>query len=599
MHRHLPYNEEDEQKARGISLDLTRLLLPLARPHVWALLVCAFLLAGYSILSIVGPLLIRHAIDVNFVNKDIRGLAVTVLAFFFTLLGSFVFAYFQRIQLEKVGQKIIQMLRESLFEKLTRFSLSYFDRNSVGTVISRIESDTEALRMLFTDTVVTLLGDLLMLLGMFVVMFTVDWRLAAILFTIMPIVFLNIYLYNLKGAPLFLAVRRQMAVIYGFLEEYIGGMSIVQAFSREAPVAQWLETENERKFRIDFRAELLVILFFNFIFFMNTVGTVLVLWFGTKWAMDGSITIGTLIMFLAYIRRFFEPLFHLSEQINVIQRAFAGAERIFDILSREAAVHSPKRPVPLNNHPTSITFDHVWFAYEAERWVVQDLTFTIPEGQRWALVGATGGGKTTVINLLLRFYDPQRGRIFLNGTDIREIALDELRARIGLVLQDIYLFPMNIRENLRLEQGMIDDNLLWDSLKAVQAAPLIENQEKKLDTYIAERGRNFSQGERQLLSFARALVRDPEILVLDEATSAVDPLTEKNIQSALQVLLNGRTSLIIAHRLQTILNADHILVLHQGRIVEQGTHPVLLEQRGLYFKLYQLQHHDTQYALNN
>jgi len=599
MRHRSTYDDEENFKARGINLDLASKLAPLLRPHIKVLLGCGLLLASYSTLSIAGPLLIRHAIDVDFVNKDVKGLILTVSLFALTLFGSFLLAYFQRIMLEKVGQKIIQRLREALFEKLTSFSLSYFDRNSVGTVISRIESDTEALRMLFTDTVVTLLGDFLLLIGMFVVMFAVDWQLASVLVLIMPILFVTIYLYNLKGAPLFLAVRRQMAVIYSFIEEYIGGISIVQAFSREKEVGAWLDRENEKKWKIDYRAELLVIFFINFIFFMNTVGTVLVLWYGTQRAFAGTLTIGTLIMFLAYIRRFFEPLFHMSEQINIIQRAFAGAERIFDILHKESAVNSPAVPRQLNGQSTSITFDHVWFAYEEEQWVLKDITFTIPAGQRWALVGATGGGKTTVINLLLRFYDPQKGAIYLNGTDIREIALDELRSRIGLILQDIYLFPMNIRENLRLEQTDIDDMLLWNSLDSVQASHMIKKQQYELDTEIAERGRNFSQGERQLLSFARALVRDPRILVLDEATSAVDPLTENRIQHALQVLLADRTSLIIAHRLQTILTCHHILVVHQGRIIEQGTHQTLLEKHGVYYKLYKLQHHDPTNALNN
>lgn len=587
------YEEENDFKSKGINLELSRELTPLLRPHLAGLAWCGIILLAYSLLSIVGPLLIRRAIDVNFVQKDLRGLLVTVGLFTLTLIGSFFTGYWQRIRLERIGQKIIRGLREELFGKITHSSLAYFNQNSVGSIISRIESDTEALRMLFTETVVTIIGDLLVLVGMFVVMFAIHWKLAAILFTIMPILTVTIYYYNTKGAPLFLAVRKQTAVIYGFLEEHIRGMSIVQAFSRESTIANRLAEENRRKMQADLRTEVMVILFFNFIFFMSTVGSVLVLWFGSGWVAAGSLSIGTLVMFLTYIRRFFGPLMHLSEQINVIQRAFAGAERIVQIRRSVPLVSSPANPQSLNGDGEStIRFEHVWFAYEGENWVLRDVDFTVPAGGRWALVGATGGGKTSVINLLFRFYDPQKGRILLNGIDIRELDLDSLRARMGLVLQDIYLFPADIRDNLRMERESIADAEILAALRTVQAEDFITRQPSGLDTVLAERGGGLSLGERQLLSFARALVKNPGILILDEATSSVDPLTEQKIQAALQVLLKGRTSIIIAHRLQTILMCDRILVIHDGAIAERGNHNELMARKGLYYNLYQLQHHD-------
>lgn len=592
MRREPLYDNEDGFQARGFSRELFLALLPLLKPHLRALLFCGLLLFGFSLVSVVGPLLIRHAIDVDFVQKDVWGLLQTVTLYTLTLIGAFLLAYFQRVKLEQVGQKIILVLRERLFDRISAFSLSYFDKNSVGSIMSRIESDTEALRMLFTDTVVTLLGDLMMLVSMFVVMFFVSWQLGLVLFSIMPVLFLTIWLYNKMGAPLFFAVRRQMAVIYGLVEEYLRGMTIIQTFRQELPVALKMNDENEKKFRIDLKAELLVTFFFNFIFFMNTIGTVLVLLFGSHWVMKGTITIGTLVMFLAYIRRFFAPIFHLSEQINVIQRAFAGAERIFEIMNLPQDIISPESPKSLKENSFSITFDHVSFAYEGEKWVLEDISFTIPAGQKWALVGATGSGKTTIINLLLRFYDPQKGRILLNGKDIRDLSLDDLREKIGLVMQDIYLFPASIRDNLRMERQDIDDDTIMRALQSVHAQDFVLRDSAGLDRELAERGKDLSLGERQLLSFARALIRDPEVLVLDEATSSVDPLTEKKIQKAMNVLLKGRTALIIAHRLQTILSCHHILVIHLGRIVEQGNHDTLIKKNGVYQKLYQLQHHE-------
>lgn len=586
------YQDEQDFVTSGKRLRLMAYILPLLRPHVRILVLCAFFLIAWSLLSVAGPLLIRHAIDVDFVKKDIHGLFLTVFLLTLTLAGSFVFGYLQQIKLEKVGQSIIQNLREELFKKINGLSMSFFDTTSVGAIISRIESDTEALRLLFTSTVVTLLGDLLLLFSMFVVMFAVDWRLAAILFTTMPILFLSIYLYSIKGTPLFLAVRRQMAEIYGFLEEYLRGMHLIQIFSREKWAASLLDNENRKKMAVDFRAEQVVILFINFIFFMNIVGTVLVLSFGCRWVSRGMLTVGTLVMFLAYIRRFFAPLFHLSEQLNIIQRAFAGAERINDIMSRQPAVPVADKAVPVPDELLTLEFDHVWFAYHDETWVLQDISFHVPAGERWAIVGATGSGKTTIINLIMRFYDPQRGRILINGVDIRSFSLEDLRRRIGFVLQDIFLFPASIRENLRLDRDDIDDARIFTALKAVQADHFVRSFPQGLDTDLAERGQNISMGERQLLSFARALLREPKLLVLDEATSSIDPMTEGRIQQAMTILMAGRTTLIIAHRLQTITECDTILVIDKGRVVERGPHRELLDQRGIYYQLYNLQHHD-------
>ncbi len=583
------FEEEEELKSGGFDREIAGNLVILLKPHIKELIYCGTLLAVFSILSLVGPLLIRHAIDVNFVNKDFNGLLLTVGLYAATLFLTFLFNYLQTVRLEILGQKIILGLRDHLFDHLITLSLKFFDRNPVGKLISRVESDTEALRELFTFTVVTILSDLLMLLGMFVVMFVINWKLALILASTFPFVIFNVLVFNKKGGPLFLKVRKKTASVYGFLEEYLNGMQVVQVFRRENAVSDKLNEVNKDKAETEKKAEKVVILFINFIFLLNTLGVVLVLGFGSMWALAGSITIGTLVMFLNYIQRFFGPIFHLSEQLNIIQRAFAGARRVFGLLAKEPEVQETDAPAEWNGLANEIRFEDVWFAYIDDDWVLQEINFTVKKGERWALVGATGGGKSSIINLLLRFYDPQRGRILVDGIDIRNISLKTLRVKMGLVLQDIFLFPMNVRDNLRMEEPGIKDEQIWEALRNVRAENTIKRMHDGLDAELAEKGGNLSQGERQLLSFARALVFDPEILILDEATSAVDPLTEKRIQRALGVLMEGRTSLVIAHRLRTILDSDVIMVIKNGRIIEKGSHEELLRMEGEYRQLYNLQ----------
>ncbi len=580
----------EEEKTQKLSIkELLGNLIPLLKPYKWRIVLGLVLLILATASTIIGPVLIKRAVDVNIKGGDKAGLLITVAIYVLAQLAFMALNYFQRVNLEWIGQQAMAALRKRLFNHIIHMSMKFFNDNPVGRLLSRVESDTESLRMLFTNTIVTLSGDLLLLLGMFGVMAFVDWRLTLILASLSPIILILTYFYQRTTNPMFLEARKRMADISAFLAEYIQGMSIVQIFNRGKQVRKRSYDVNRRKFVIETRAELLVVLFFNTIFFMETISICLILWFGGKLALSGAITIGTLIMFIQYIRRFFDPIFHLSEQIHIINKAMAGSSRIYSLLAHEQKIKDPKYPKPVNALQNSIVFENVYFAYKDEDWILKDISFELPKGKRYALVGVTGGGKTSIINVLLRYYPFQKGRVMIDGIDIRDMKLTDLRNYFGLVLQDIYLFPGNVMDNLRLFDEMIPENRVKEAASIISADKFVSRMKEGYRANLAERGGNLSMGERQLLSFARAMVFDPQVLILDEATSSVDPHTEEKIQKALRKLQEGRTSLTIAHRLQTVLDADKILVLRKGEIIEDGTHEELLKAGGYYSDLFKLQ----------
>ncbi len=587
----------DTEDYRNQKLDFKILkgLLPRFRPHMKSLIFCGLLLAASSLISLSGPLLVKHAIDVNFPEKDFPGLLITAGLFLGVIIFTFFITYFQQIKLEIVGQKIVKSIRIEIFRHLTRLSQAFFDKNPVGKILSRVESDTEALRTMFTYTVVTMISDLLMMFGMFFIMFMLSPRLTLVLTGVVPLVIFMIRWFNRRIVPIFIEVRRRTAEVYGFLEEYLRGVRIVQAFDREATVNARMDQVNREKFEVEYPGERLSNYFGHSIFLMSTIATVLILGIGGKWVLESpeTLTIGTLAAFLGYIDRFFGPIFHLSDQINVIQRAFAGSKRIDDIMSIPAEDGVMTSLPDVQDGEMGITpaieFRNVWFAYADEEWVLRDVSFSIPAGSRFAIVGPTGSGKTTIISLLFRFYHQQKGEIFVDGRDIRSLSLIELRGKLGLVLQDIVLFPGSILDNLRLENEDISEEQVRITLETMAADDLVQGAKEGLAGTVAEHGSNLSMGERQILSFARAMVHNPAIMVLDEATSSVDPLTEKRVQTAMSTMMKDRTSLIIAHRLQTILDCDTILVLQKGAVREMGTHAELMHRKDLYWNLHQIQ----------
>jgi len=606
------YYEDDKHENLSSRRALGR-LLPLLKPHTRWLLICLLLLAGSKAIYVMGPNLIRRAIDVDITNRDYRGLVVTV-ALYVVVQGLFLVTnYFFRLRMEIIGQKVMIVLRKRLFDHVLRLSISFFDRNPTGRLMARIESDTEALRMMFTNTVVAMIGSLFLIAGMFVWMAIVSWQLTLVVAILIPVITTALYFYHRVTTPMWLVIRKRMADVTASLTEFLQGMEVIQIFDRARQVRRRMNDVNYRKYRPHVVAEIIVVVMFNFIFFMETFIIALVIYFGIKWvgvsamgtgaaagtaaagagaspAVVGGLTIGTLVMFISYVRMFFEPVYLAAEEIASIQRAVAGAKRIFGLLSVQESIAEPARPVAWPGLKTGITFENVWFSYTGDdNYVLKDVSFHIPRGQRFALAGVTGGGKSTVINLLLRFYDPQRGRILVDGIDLRDISSEDLRRKIGLVLQDIFIFPGNVASNITLEAGDYDIERVRRACRAVSADRFVESMPDKYATELADRGANLSRGERQLLSFARALAFDPEILILDEATSSVDPETEGLIQEGLAALMRQRTSIIIAHRLSTILNVDRILVLRDGEIIERGTHEELVAADGYYSKLFKLQ----------
>jgi ATP-binding cassette subfamily B multidrug efflux pump len=603
-----PVYYEEEKITRAPLRIVGKRMFGLLKGHELKLLVCLLLLFVASGLSLVGPILVKRAIDVDIAGKNYHGLIFTVLLYVGAQLGFLFVTFVQRVKLETAGQAIISSLRERLFAKVTDMSVSFFDKNPVGRLIARVESDTEAMRLLFTSAVVTFAGDVIMFFGMLAVMAYVNLKLMLLTAIIIPPIVFGAWLFSKKTTPLLLTVRKRTADLTAFLTEHIQGSAIVQIFGREKQAMEEMRKVNQRKYKTGVNVEIIVVGFFNSIFLTEVFGSAIILWYGGKWALDGVVTIGTLMMFIGYVRRFFEPLHRFSEELSTFQRAFSGGQRVFELLDAEPEVVDRAVVSKWKRLEKGIDFQGVWFSYGNGRpgerafaatpgnstrdrndWVLRDISFSLPRGERWALVGATGGGKTSIISLLLRFYQPQKGRILVDGIDINELSQKELRSRIGLVLQDIFLFPGNVLDNLRLGDQSIAAERVMEAACRLGVDDVITRMPKSLETELTERGENLSTGERQLLSFLRALLVDPDVLVLDEATSSVDPQTERLLRRAMAELLAGRTSLVIAHRLSTVMDSDNILVIHDGEITERGRHEQLLAQDGYYSKLFKLQ----------
>jgi len=566
-------------------------LLPLLVKRRKLMLAAFVLLSVATVLSLIWPILLKRAFDVNLATGDYGGLVITTLTITALQGIHLLLQYMQRIRLETIGQDVMVELKQQLFDHILSQDISFFDRNPVGRLMARVESDTEALRQLFTTTAVVLVGDLLLIGGTFAVMAYYSWRLMLILACIIPVLAVMITVFAKTTTPRFDAVRKKTAEMIATLTEFLHGMAIVQIFHRGEYSRRRVSQVCGDRFKSDAYAEICVVGFFNLVSFTQYLLIGFVLLFGIGWARAGLLTVGTLSMFIILIWRAYDPIYRTSEQLGTIQKAIAGAKRIYALLSSRPRVLDPVRPVEWPRLKQGIRFDNVSFSYNGDDdYALKNASFEVLVGQRFALAGVTGGGKSTVINLLLRFYDPQHGRILVDGIDIREMTQEELRRRFALVLQDIYLFPGDVRSNIALENAEYTEDRITSAAKTVDAHRFIERLPKGYRTEVSEKGANFSRGERQLLSFARALVVNPDLLILDEATSSVDPETERSIQSALKTLMSGRTSLVIAHRLSTILDVDRILVIRRGEIVERGTHTELILQNGYYSKLFHLQY---------
>jgi len=583
-------NAPEEALGRPYDATLMRRMLAYLRPRRVQVALAVALLIANALLALVGPILTKQALDVAVPHRDLGLLGTLTAAYLAALLLEFATEYAQGILTTHISQGVMHDLRMELFGRLQRLSIPYFDRHPVGRLMTRVTSDVETLNDLFSSGVVAIFGDLFTLVAIMALMLGVDWRLALVTFAVIPLVWLTAWLFRRQVREAFRDIRVRLARLNSYLQEHLSGMRVIQLFGRERAAADGFDAVNRSHLEAHLRSITVYALFFPVIEVLTSVAVALLLWYGGLRAAGATLTVGTLAAFIQLTRRFFQPLQDLSEKFNILQAAMASAERIFGLLDAPVTVPEPVRPASLPRPVRGeVRFEGVWFRYHAEgAWVLQDVSFTASPGRMVALVGHTGAGKTTIISLLLRFYDPERGRITLDGVDIRDLPTSELRRWIGFVQQDLFLFTGDILHNLRLD-APTPEAAVHDAARRVGAHRFIERLPAGYGHVLGERGRSLSVGERQLLSFGRALALDPRILVLDEATSSVDTEAEAQIQQAIAELMEGRTSIVVAHRLSTILHADEILVLHHGEIRERGGHRELLGTRGLYERLYRLQ----------
>ena len=581
---------EEEVLGKAYDARLMRRLLHYLRPYSANVAIAFVAITAGSAASLAQPYLMKVAIDRYIAAGRVDDLDRLAILYLVILVVAFAAEYVQTWTMQLTGQRVMFDLRMSIYGHLQRLDLKYYDRNPVGRLMTRVTSDVDALNDLFTAGVITIFGDVFALAGIMIIMIGMNWRLALVAFSVLPLIVLVTQWFRRSVRESYRVVRGLIARINAFLQENITGMATVQLFRREPLNFAKFDHIDATHRDANISSIFYYAVFYPAIEAISSLASALIIWYGGGRVMQSALTLGALVAFLQYSQRFFRPISDMSDKFNVLQSAMASSERIFKLLDEPLEVKTPERPVKRQKPVGHIVFDHVWFAYTDEEYVLQDVSFEVRPGQRVGIVGATGSGKTTLINLLLRFYDVRRGRILVDGVDIRELDLAELRGLFSLVLQDVHLFSGTIADNIRLGHSSIDDQRLKRAASAVHAEPFILRLPEGYQSAVAERGSTLSVGQKQLLSFARALAFDPRVLILDEATSSVDTETELIIRDALHVLMAGRTTIAIAHRLSTIQDMDKILVLHKGKLRESGTHQELLAHRGIYFKLFELQY---------
>lgn len=588
-----PGFHEDDPVGKSYDWRLLRRLLGYLRPYKAAVVVAFLLIVAMAALDLVGPYLTKVAIDRYIARGDAGGLASVAALYLLSLVAAFAVRFGQVFVLQMTGQKIVLDLRRQIFAHLQRLHVGYFDANPVGRLITRVTSDVDAVNELFTSGVVTVFGDLFTLFGIMGVMLAMNARLALVTFAVIPLFFLVTNWFRRGARESFRETRKWVARMNAFLQENLSGMTVVQLFRREERNHADFARINRAHADANLKAIFYYAVFYPAIDLLAAGAIAAILLYGGGRVLAGGLTVGALVAFVQYSERFWRPISDLSEKFNILQAAMASSERVFLLLDTQPAIVAPRSPTRLPKPAGRVAFEGVSFAYNGTDRVLDDVDFVVEPGKSVALVGATGSGKTTIISLLARFYDPQKGRITLDGVDLRALDPETVRSCLALVLQDVHLFSGTIASNIRLG-SLIPDHKVREAARAVHAHRFVESLPQGYDSAVKERGSTLSVGQKQLLSFARALARDPRILILDEATSSVDTETEQLIQDALRVLLTGRTAIVIAHRLSTVQKVDEILVMHKGRIRERGTHQALLARRGLYWRLYQLQYKDQE-----
>ncbi len=587
--------QEEEVLGKAYDSRLMRRLMVYLLPYRKIVLFAFLLIMVESLIEISFPWLTMIAVDRYILQGNMGGLSLIASAYFGLLVVKYGIGFLQTYTLQSTGQRIMFDMRRQIFNHIQSLSNSFFDRNPVGRLITRVTTDVDVLNEMFSAGIVSVFGDIFTLTGIMIVLLVLDWRLGLIVLAIVPFIGVTTAIFRMKARDGYRRVRIAIAKINAFLHEHITGMSVVQLYNRERKSAERFDLINREHLQANLDSIMAYAIFYPIVELLSATAIALIIWYGGGQVLTGILTLGALIAFIQYSQRFFRPIADLSEKYNILQSAMASSERIFRLLDTAPTVLSPPTPSAIAEARGEIEFQDVWFAYNDEDWVLKDLSFSVRQSESVAIVGHTGAGKTTVTSLLTRFYDIQKGRILLDSVDISTMDLDDMRRRFAVVLQDVFVFSGTLESNIRLGSD-ISTEKIRQATEDVNLGPFIRSLEKGLEHPVNERGTTLSVGQRQLLAFARALAHDPEILILDEATSSVDTETEGQIGRAIERLMRGRTSIIIAHRLSTIQRCDKIIVMHTGRIREIGSHQELLAQRGLYFKLYQLQYKEQELA---
>ncbi len=566
-------------------------LMAYMKPYAGWVAICLVLVLALTAFDLYRPQLIGDAVDLFQEQGDYNIIIETAIKYSIVLVLSLIFNVTQTWLLQKTGQSIIHTVRKELYAHIQSLSCRYFDLTPVGKLVTRVTNDVEALNEMYSGILVRLFRNIIKIIGLAIVMLVMDWRLALYSFILLPVVAVLSVVFRKFAREAYRIARTRLTDINTFLSENISGMRIIQIFGREQRKFEEFDDKNYKLYRAFFREMMVFAIFRPLSNILSVISLMIVLGMGANEVLNGVITVGTLYIFSQYINSFFEPIQELAEQFSTLQSSIASAEKIFTIMSEEPLVQEDAEPVILPEIKGRIEFDHVWFAYDNENYVLRDVSFVIEPGQKVAFVGATGAGKSSVLNLIGRYYDIQKGNIYIDGVDIKKLSKKQLRSAIGQMQQDVFIFEGNVEKNIRLYDADITDEELQAAAEYVNASHFINKLPNGYSEPVSERGSTFSAGERQLLSFARTLAHNPTILVMDEATANIDTETELLIQEALEKLMRGRTTIMVAHRLSTIQHADCIMVMHKGKIREQGTHQELLQQDGIYKKLYELQIH--------
>lgn len=564
-------------------------LIAYMKPYAHWVIFALLLVLGLTAFDLYRPMLVGDAIDTFGANGDYDVIIATAVKYAVVLALSFAFNVAQTWILQKTGQNIILQMRKDLYRHIQSLGSRYFDITPVGKLVTRVTNDVEALNEMYSGILVQLFRNIVKIVGLAGVMLVLDVRLAAISFVLMPLVIGLTVLCQKIARNIYRLYRTRLTDINTFLSEHLSGMKIIQIFGRQERKFEEFHDKNTKLYKAFYREMLMYAVFRPLIYILSILSLMIVLWFGSRNVFDEIISVGTLYIFSNYIRSFFDPIQELAEQFSTLQSSIASAEKIFTVMDEDEfipEVENPKQPDKITG---KIEFDHVWFAYDGENYVLKDVSFVINPGEKVAFVGATGAGKSSILNLIGRYYDIQKGHIYIDGIDIRQLSKKQLRSAIGQMQQDVFIFEGDVAYNIRLNDDAITDAQVKAAAEYVNASHFIEKLPQGYHEPVTERGATFSAGERQLLSFARTLAHNPRILVMDEATANIDTETEILIQEALEKLMDGRTTIMVAHRLSTIQHADCIMVMHKGRICERGTHRELLEQDGIYRKLYELQ----------